>query len=228
MTRTQCTCPVNMYNSSQRGGNVVRCMSQGLRGDDLAAAAVCVPCGDLECVECGSGGLSVRAEYSVAQTQQPWLVFKCPFEGACQNTAEQRCKIGHTGLLCAVCEKGYGLDRDDCVECSSTNSNPFTAMVLFGAVCVVAAAVYMWRRRSRAVGDTAELSQGLIANPLQSSPVNPRDSSSSSSGGKAAAVAQRSTDLYTSDSWLLLKSAPRHRTCSSVSDCVTVTAAPSS
>eukprot|EP01051_Picozoa_sp_SAG22_P002087 SAG22_NODE_89_length_21278_cov_16.698758_6_plen_888_part_00 len=200
-SHTSCVCPINMYNTTKRRGNVVRCMQQGLRGDDQAAGAVCVPCGDLECVECSAGGiLEIRPEYSIAQPDQPWLVFKCPFEGACQNNRDQRCKTGHTGLLCAVCEPGYGLDRDDCVECSSTNSNPFAAMLLLGAVCVIAAAVYMWRRRSRGVGDMAELSQGLIANPLQNSPVNPRGSSSSSSGGgKAAAqaVAQKSSDLYT-------------------------------
>eukprot|EP01051_Picozoa_sp_SAG22_P000944 SAG22_NODE_31_length_27697_cov_7.384376_15_plen_379_part_00 len=202
-SHTTCVCPVNMYNSSNRRGKVVRCLSQGLRGNDATSATTCAPCSDLECVACGAGGLTIRPEYSVAQADQPWLVFKCPFEGACQNTAEQRCKTGHTGLLCAVCEDGYGLDRDDCVECSATNSNPYAAGTLLGAACAVAAAVYLWRRRSRGVVGNVELSQGLVANPLQlsggsGSGVNLRASSSSSSGGgKAAAVAQKSTDLYT-------------------------------
>ena len=200
-SHTTCVCPVTMYNSSKAGGNMVRCLSQGLRGDDQAAPSECVPCGDLECVDCGAGGLVVRAEYSVAQIDQPWLVFKCPFEGACQNTAEQRCKVGHTGLLCAVCEDGYGLDRDDCVECSATNSNPYTAGALFGAACVVAAMIYFWRRRGCGGVESNVGLSGLIANPLQvgsSSTPNLRVSSSSSSGGgKAAAVAQKSSDLYT-------------------------------
>ena len=200
-SRTKCVCPANRYNSSKMGGRVVRCLSQGLRGDDQAATSECVPCGDLECVACGAGELVVRTEYSVAQIDQPWLVFKCPFEGACQNTGEQRCKIGHTGLLCAVCEDGYSLDRDDCVECSATNSNPYAAGALVGAASVVAAAIYLWYRRGCGPEGNAEPLQGLIANPLQvfnGSGVNLRGSASSGSGKAAAAMMQKkTTDLYT-------------------------------
>ena len=129
-------------------------------------------------------------------------MFKCPFEKACQNTAEERCKIGHTGLLCAVCEDGYGLDRDDCVKCSDTNSNPYTFLLLLAVVCIVALVIYLWHRRGNgpAGNVSPELLQGLTTNPLGghsvASSTDPRSSSSSSSGGKAAAVAQKSTDLY--------------------------------
>ena len=196
-TRTRCVCPINMYNSSLRGGFQVRCLAQDLRGEDKMATSTCVPCGELECIECGAGGLAIRAEYSVAHTDQPWLVFKCPFEGACQNTRDERCKTGHTGLLCAVCETGYGLDRDDCVQCSSTNSNPYTFLLLLAAMCAVAAAIYLWRRR----GSEPELSQGLITNPLQGGVgdvASLRGSPSSLSGsGKAAAIVKKSTNLFT-------------------------------
>ena len=74
--------PVNMYNSSLRGGNTIRCFSKSLQGeDDVAAAAVCMPCGALDCVMCGAEGLAIRPEFAVAQSEQPWLVFRCPFEG---------------------------------------------------------------------------------------------------------------------------------------------------
>ena len=197
--RTHCVCPINTYNSSLRGGNQVRCLVQGLRGDDVKAATTCVSCGTLECVTCGLDGLAIRPEYAVADTAQPWLILKCPFERACVQDGKRRCKAGHTGLLCAVCEPGFGLDRDDCVQCSSTNSNPYTALLILGLVCAFVAAIYLnkWRRRRREFGDADAHEFGLIANPLQywsSSPVNLRGSSSSSPG-RVAAVAQKSTVL---------------------------------
>ena len=194
-SRTACVCPINMYNSSLRGGKLVRCIPQGLHGDDQTAPAVCVACGDLECVECGASGLAIRADFAIAQTDQtPWLVFSCPFEGACEP--DQMCKTGTTGLLCAVCEAGYGLDQHNCVECSATNSNPYTAAALLATVCVLVALVYLWRRRNRAAGrvDHIDLTEGLTANPLQDSPESIRASASS---GKVAAVAQKTTNLYT-------------------------------
>lgn len=196
--RTQCVCPATSYNSSQRGGNNVRCLSQGLRGTDKAAAATCVPCGDLECVACGGAhGLSVRTEFAVAQTDEAWLVFKCPFKGACVQREDERCKAGHTGILCAVCSRGYGLNRDECVECSATNSNPFAAGGLLAVMLVVAGLIYFWRRRGW--GQSGErLSEGLIRNPLQSSPQDSRRSSSYGSLTRTtSSVVQRSTDVYT-------------------------------
>ena len=187
-----------MYNSSLRGGNTIRCFSKGLRGED-ASAAICMPCGTLECVTCGMEGLAIRPEYAVAQSEQPWLVFRCPFEGACVQDAGtgQRCKVGHTGLLCAECSLGYGLDRDDCVECSTTNSSPLAVGGLLAVACFLAGLIYLWRRRRTGRAETAlsgELTERLQANPLHGSP---RESQGSSSGpGKAATVAQKSTDIY--------------------------------
>ena len=189
-----------MYNSSLRGGNKLRCLAQGLRGVDEKASATCAPCGELECITCGADGLAIRPEYAVAQLAQSWLVFKCPFEGACiqDAAAGQRCKEGHTGLLCAECQSGYGLDRDDCVKCSVTNSNPYAAGGLLAVVFILVGIVYLWRRRDKQrSGSSRELSQGLYANPLQGSPEGQGPRGSTSSGlGKAAAVAQKSTDVY--------------------------------
>ena len=195
-SHTSCVCPINMYNSSLRGGNQIQCLVQGLRGDDAAAAATCMPCGDLECVTCDVKGLAIRPEYAVAQSEQSWLVFRCPFDGAClQDTGGQRCKAGHTGLLCAECSPGYGLDRDDCVKCSATNSSPLALGGMLAVACFLAGLLYLWRRRSKGLGGGTEAatseelsSEGLFANPLRGS--------SSSGLGKAAAVARKSTDIY--------------------------------
>ena len=191
--------PVNMYNSSLRGGNTIRCLSKGLRGED-EHAAICMPCGTLECVTCGAEGLAIRPEYAVAQSEQPWLVFLCPFEGACVQDAGtgQRCKVGHTGLLCAECSPGYGLDRDDCVKCSTANSSPLAVGGLLAVVCFLAGLIYLWRRWRTGIAGRAqtavsgELSEGLHVNPLRGSP----QGGSSSGPGKAAAVARKSTDIY--------------------------------
>ena len=189
-THTKCKCPLEMYNTTGRGGKMVKCLAHGLRGAVLDAASTCQSCGDLECVHCGASSTKLVIRSGWAATDQPYLVFKCPFEGACQNTRDQRCKTGHTGLLCAVCEPGYGLDRDGCVRCSSTNSNPYTLLLLLAMACVVAAVIYLWRRRDRGPDGNAELVQ-LVANPLQGGNLR-ASSSSSSGGGKVAAVAQKS------------------------------------
>ena len=190
--------PVNMYNSSQRGGIGIRCLSQELRGVDRRAA-ICMPCGALECVTCGVDGLAIRPGFAVAQSDQPWLVFRCPFQGACLQVVEtgQRCKVGHTGLLCAECSPGYGLDRDDCVKCSTANSSPLALGGLLAVVRLLAGLIYLWRRRSKQPGSRAEntseeLSEGLHANPLHGSP----QGHSPSGPGKVAAVARKSTDIY--------------------------------
>ena len=109
----------------------------------------------------------------------------------------QRCKVGHTGLLCAECSPGYGLDRDDCVKCSTANSSPLAVGGLLAVACFLAGLIYLWRRRRTGRAETAlsgELTERLQANPLHGSP---RESQGSSSGpGKAATVAQKSTDIY--------------------------------
>ena len=193
--RTHCICPRSTYNTSLLAAHAVRCMAKGLHGSEPAAAAIatCMPCGDLDCVACDAGGLVVyQPEYSIAV--EPWLVFRCPFEGTCVQDMKtgQRCKTGHTGLLCAVCEVGFGLDRDNCVKCSRTNSN--AAAGLLSAVCVLVGLVYLWRRRSMGVEATESESlslQGLITNPLGAS-WDPQGSTTSfSTLGRAA-----TTDIY--------------------------------
>ena len=112
----------------------------------------------------------------------------------------QRCKIGHTGLLCAECSPGYGLDRDDCVKCSAANSSPLAVGGMLAVACLLAGLIYLWHRRSKRPGSlgaetasSGELSEGLHANPL-----HPRASQggSSSGPGKAVAIARKSTDIY--------------------------------
>ena len=96
------------------------------------------------------------------------------------------------------CQSDYGLDRDDCVKCSVTNSNPYAAGGLLAVVFILVGVVYLWRRRDKQrSGSSRELSQGLYANPLQGSPEGQGPRGNTSSGlGKAAAVAQKSTDVY--------------------------------
>ena len=193
--------PGNMYNSSLWGGITIRCLKQELRGEDQRAA-ICMPCGALECVTCGVDGVVIRPEFAVAQSDQPWLVFRCPQDGACVQDAGtgQRCKVGHTGLLCGECSPEYGLDRDDCVKCSATNSSPLAVGGMLAAVCLLAGLIYLWHRRSKRLGSlgaetaiSGELSEALHTNPL-----HPRESQggSSSGTGKAVAIARKSTDIY--------------------------------
>eukprot|EP01051_Picozoa_sp_SAG22_P004150 SAG22_NODE_215_length_14950_cov_4.960676_1_plen_689_part_10 len=212
--RTSCVCPVNMYNSSLHGRHVTRCLGQGLRGRDTRTSSVCEPCNELACAQCGGAhGLKIRPGFAVASEHLSWLVFKCPFEGAClqDEVTGHRCVVGHTGLLCAECVAGYGLDRDRCIACSGANSSPYAAGVaLIGSVCLVLGLIYLWtrykkdqRRPERSTGISVdEMSEHLTANPLQPSPQHSSFSNSTteSFGSRRelalAQTAQRSTDLF--------------------------------
>eukprot|EP01051_Picozoa_sp_SAG22_P006424 SAG22_NODE_420_length_10739_cov_7.090320_10_plen_314_part_00 len=185
---------------------MVRCLSSGLHGADTVAQSVCVACGELRCVECGPHGLSIRADFAVAQSERMHLVFACPFAHACnEHTEEERqhCAVGHTGLLCAVCEADFGMGHIGCVPCSATNSSPVAAAGLLAMFCALVGAVYLWCHRSARTEQTQhdqnDLAVGLVTNPLNldsSTSSTERRRSASSGMSTAASVKQKSTDLY--------------------------------
>ena len=45
------------------------------------------------------------------------LPSKCPFPRSCIGGIQPECSLGYTGVLCAVCKRGYVLDFDQCVKC---------------------------------------------------------------------------------------------------------------
>jgi hypothetical protein len=169
-SRTVCVCPTGLYNSSRYGGNMVQCVPKNLRGGGRKAVSSCTPCEGLPCVKCTSG-LEVVPGWSTTGSDSPWIVFGCPFQHACTNTADgQRCAVGHTGILCAECEPGYGLTGEECVECVQTVHRWYVAAVVLGVVAAVSLVVYLcWQHQQ---GNTkkdggGELAMQLTDNPLQ-------------------------------------------------------------
>lgn len=42
---------------------------------------------------------------------------KCPVHGSCLGKIDAKCSKGYTGVLCAVCDKGYSRQFNKCVKC---------------------------------------------------------------------------------------------------------------
>jgi hypothetical protein len=168
-SRTRCVCPVGLYNSSRYDGNTVQCVAKNLRAGVHKTPSSCAPCHGLLCVKC-TAGLEMMPGWSTTGSKSPWIVFGCPFRHACLNTTEgQRCAPGHTGILCAECEPGYGLTGEECVECKTTVHRWCIATVVLSAMVAVGLVVYMWWHRQyyQEKGASAELSAQLTDNPLQ-------------------------------------------------------------
>jgi hypothetical protein len=194
-SRTACVCPAGLYNASRYGGNMVQCVPKNLRGSSRKAASSCAPCEGLPCVKCTTG-LEVVPGWSTTGSDSPWIVFGCPFQHACTNTADgQRCAAGHTGILCAECEPGYGLTGDSCVECKATVHRWYIAAVVLGVVAAFGLVVYLWWRhqQGKTKGDrgAGELAMQLTDNPLQA--YGQKRSPRSSLSGRAA---ERRSNAY--------------------------------
>ena len=169
-SRTTCVCPAGLYNSSRYRGNVVQCVPKNMRGGSQKAASSCAPCEALPCVECTTG-LEVVPGWSTTGSDSPWIVFGCPFQHACINRADgERCAVGHTGLLCAECEPGYGLTGEECVECKTTVHHWYVAAVVLGVMAACGLVGYLWWRYQQDKSkdeDAGELAMQLTDNPLQ-------------------------------------------------------------
>jgi hypothetical protein len=197
-SRTACVCPPQHYNSSRYGRHAVQCVPKNLRTGNLDAPSVCTTCDDLECTTCNGADLAVsRPGWGRTGAPSTWLVFRCPFQHACINTNTQRCATGHTGVLCAVCEVGYGLASEKCVECKAANQWWYGAAAL---ACVATACGVAYLACCRPVEQpdsvtmTSEHLVQLTDNPLQPERVRktPRGSFSQS----ARATVQRSSNIY--------------------------------
>ena len=69
-----------------------------------------------------SGGWSVSGS-KAAPSATPWFVFHCPQKSACLNGETHKCREGHVGHLCNVCEDDYGMLKGLCDPCSLVNSS---------------------------------------------------------------------------------------------------------
>ena len=102
------SCDYGYYNSAAFAGRAARCFTQDLRGGvtDADTADTCVECsGVAACAQCGRMGLCTLPGWApVAGAETPWLIFRCPIEGACLGAVgggSPNCAAGYVGVLCA-------------------------------------------------------------------------------------------------------------------------------
>jgi hypothetical protein len=151
--RTSCVCPTGTYNSSLYGA--IQCVEQDLvRNTEGQVATTCVSCDHLECVRtCSSGAIAVEPGWAFSSTSgEPTSpnIFRCPTESACIQTGDSICKQGHAGVLCALCERGYGKAGNECTKCSDVaQSHSYTTLILAVIAIIFGALVYQWRQSSR-------------------------------------------------------------------------------
>jgi hypothetical protein len=203
--RTLCICPAGTYNSTGfSSGHAVQCLGD-LHGDppDIDAPSLCMPCNDA-CIDCSTEIPKIRQGWATAGTdampsRSPWLLFQCPVQQACANKPERRCREGHSGMLCNVCEVGYGLEDGECQLCSGVSSQPVFLLVL-AAVALIGGVAYARRvHRAEDSGSSASSLEAQLTtdNPLQGSgPLESVDKRQSLS---------TSTVQHTDDAYMLLR-----------------------
>ena len=116
--------------------------------------------GALTCIDCphavGSNCKTQDVTWEGIYANKEWWTagdtkdtyYKCPFKTAClggetisvksngtmrQNTTKSRCDIGYAGVVCAICDKGYYLMDDLCLQCLPANGGAESlVIVVFG------------------------------------------------------------------------------------------------
>ena len=69
------------------------------------------------------------------------LPIKCPMEGSCAGGIEPTCSKGYTGVLCAVCKRGYTRQFNQCDQCPKRGWAVIqfiscAALLVFGFFCI--------------------------------------------------------------------------------------------
>ena len=170
LSRRECICPRDTYDATEFGGNTIQCVGDYHLGalTAIPAASKCESCAGLPCVDCTDGVKLSPGWSHGAGASTPSLVFHCPTESACPNSAEfQHCRPGHTGYLCNVCEDDFSMMKGLCERCSIVNSSAWTLLVLLGLATLLAGLIYAWRRRVTSDQGTSSLQLQLTDNPLQ-------------------------------------------------------------
>ena len=68
---------------------------------------------------------------------------KCPIPGSCLGGVDANCSAGYTGVLCAVCEKGYSRQFNRCIKCPGPGIAVFQFMG-YGAIFIALCFLISW------------------------------------------------------------------------------------
>jgi WD40 repeat protein len=146
---------------------------------DVAGLQVCQSCDSLECIDCSQKSqhevwshVTIQPGYGLPTAladryqglqsgapNDPKNIFECP-ETMIECKGEARgqfggllaCKPGHTGLLCHMCESGYGRTGGGvCQSCAEASGilSPSAVVTLLGATLFLYMCLQIKRRRDR-------------------------------------------------------------------------------
>jgi hypothetical protein len=209
--RTACVCHAFAYNSSLYDGWQIQCVAKSLSlnqiKDNRKATATCLSCHHLGCVDCVAAGLELVTGWGTTGSASPWYIYKCPFKRACVNTRGQRCAVGHSGLLCAVCQPGYGLTSEECIECKTANHwwHGIVGGVAVLSTCglvVYLSCYHKWKRKPTGnlsmvqLMHDMQLSENPLAEPLHPSRSDLQSSPRGSLSQRVRSTAERSKSIY--------------------------------
>ena len=169
----------------------------------IRAPSLCVPCNDLPCIDCGAEIPTVREGWAEAGTDaapshSPWLLFECPKSEACIHQPGHKCKTGHTGELCNVCEDDFVFVDKLCQACTTVNSSPALYLIVIAMLIAAAGLGYAkYAQHSTGADRPTDLLQAQLTtdNPLQS------DSDSTENRQSLSMVTVQRTD----DAFMLLR-----------------------
>lgn len=87
--------------------------------------------------------------YTASSTTEPvhasTQVFQCPYPKNCEAEPNQTCALGAYGPMCGLCEVGWALKTEGCVECEGSGSwAPVIALGVILVVAIVAVNLHSW------------------------------------------------------------------------------------
>ena len=206
--RTSCICPPGSYNSTLFTNNEVQCLGKHHRSAAMnqKTTSQCVSCSELDCLDCKAAVPKIRVGWATAGTDDVpstsnWFVFECPVEEACVNTGNDRCRAGHMGELCNVCQNGYGFEDKKCELCSVVNSSPVTYLVVLGVIVMLAGVAYA-RHNLRAAASSSSLESSLQVQLTTDNPLSGDEFASNDSKRQSLSM---TTVQRTDDAQMLLR-----------------------
>ena len=209
VNRTSCICPRGTYNSSVFAGNEVQCLGKHHRSAAVRkkTTSQCVSCSELDCLDCETEIPKIRLGWATAGTADApstsnWLLFQCPVTEACANDGINKCRAGHTGELCNVCQPGYGFEDKKCEPCSEVNSSPVLYLVVFGVIVVVAGVAYA--RHNLRAETSSSLEGSLQVQLTTDNPLSPAGDAFASAGIKRQSLSM-TTVQKSDDAAMLLR-----------------------
>lgn len=171
-------CSVGSYKEAIGAGGCTECgpgLDTAGPGATNASECVCAVGTYLHietevCTACPATGAECRGDGAVLASAGYWLemhdgephLFECVADGRCRGN--NTCGDGYSGLVCGVCDAGYGQVGEFCVKCPPRDANvAFVAVVLVVGIILVGALV----ATATMSGSDVSISLKVLLNYLQ-------------------------------------------------------------